>query len=150
VSSVEGKASDALSFPRQSALDTRPAPAAARRHPAKGRAARRQEQLLEQIALGAQQCREVERQLSSCPAPELETIIKLHRVLILKFSAEAKAAPEMLKLVKDLMKPVMDWARLEEKRKDRELARQQHREAPRDNALSAETLEKIEREMNLL
>ena len=59
---------------------------------------------------------------------ELETLIKLHRVLVLKLSLEADGAPELLKLAKDLMKPVMDWARLQEKRKDRALAEQKHRD----------------------
>ena len=112
-------------------------------------AARRQELLLGQIARCARECREVEQQLDHYPAPELETIIKLHRVLLLKFSAEANVAPEMLKFVKELMKPVMDWARLQEKRKDRE-TEQQRRQAGDGDALSAETLEKIERELNLL
>jgi len=119
------------------------------------------EQLLEQIRVGAEQCAEVERQLARHPAPELETLIKLHRVLVLKFSLEAETAPELLKLVKDLMKPVMDWAELQEKGKQRELAEQRHREqmaarkaAPGGSnaggeALKPETLEQIERELNL-
>ena len=121
----------------------------------------RQEQLLDQIARAAERCREVEELLSRNPAPELETLIKLHRVLILKFSLEAEVAPELLKLAKDLMRPVMDWARLQEQCKRRELAELKYRDqveaqkAARDKAahgeaLSPETLEKIERELKLL
>jgi len=90
----------------------------------------------------------------------VETLIKLFRVLILKFSVEANAAPGLLKLVNDLMKPVLDWARLEEKRKEREFAEHKYaaqktdsekatKDASGQNALSQETLEKIERELKL-
>lgn len=124
-------------------------------------AKRLQERLLRQIALGARQCKELERRFGKNPPPELETLIKLHRVLILKFSQEAQAAPRLFSLVKDLMKPVMDWARLQEQRQQRELAEKKYRDqveartataarGSKDGALRPETLEKIERELNLL
>jgi len=123
-----------------------------------------QTKLLDQIRRGAALCREIERNLAGNPAPELETLIKLFRVIILKLSLEASAAPDLLKLVNDLMKPVLDWARLQEKRKDREFAEHKYQEqtaaqqaarekaktdASGENALSPETLEKIERELKL-
>ena len=123
-----------------------------------------QQKLLNQISRGAALCREIERSLAGNPAPELETLIKLFRVIILKLSIEANAAPDLLKLVNDLMKPVLDWARLEEKRKGREFAEHKYQEqsaaqqaahekakndASGENALSPETLEKIERELKL-
>ena len=117
--------------------------------------------LLRQIAQGAAICKKVERQLAKHPAPRLETLIKLHRLMILKLSLEAEAAPNLFKLVNDLMRPVIEWARLEEKRKDRELAEQKRRDqleaqkAARDkmpggDALRPETLARIERELKLL
>jgi hypothetical protein len=121
-----------------------------------------QDHLLDQIAQGAELCRDIERKLAQHPAPELETLIRLHRMLILKLSVEAEGAPAMLKLASDLMKPLLDWARLEEKRREIALAEQKHRdqmEAQRaerekasgdaSKALSTETLEKIERELHL-
>ena len=119
-----------------------------------------EQKLLRQISRGAALCRAVERSLAGNPAPEVETLIKLFRVLILKFSVEANAAPGLLKLVNDLMKPVLDWARLEEKRKEREFAEHKYaaqktasekatKDASGQNALSPETLEKIERELKL-
>jgi hypothetical protein len=123
-----------------------------------------QEKLLGQISDGAALCAEIERRLAGHPAPELETLIKLYRVIILKLSVEANVAPELLKLVNDLIKPVLDWARLEEKRKEREFAEQRYRaqaaaqeasrekekkDADGENALTPETLEKIERELKL-
>ena len=127
--------------------------------------AQRQERVLEQIALGARQCEELERQTGETRTPELEEIIKLHRRLVMRFSLEAEVAPEMLKLVKDLMGPLMEWARLEEQRKKQDLAEQKYRdqleaekaarareakEGAGQGALSPETLEKIERELKLL
>ena len=115
-----------------------------------------QESLLARIAQGAVLCRELDAQLRQHPAPELETIIKLYRVLLLKLSAEVQAVPDLRHLVSTLIKPVMDWARLEEKRKDREWVEQQARRAKRngetghaDHALRSETLTKIERELKL-
>jgi len=121
-----------------------------------------QERLLDQLAQGAKLCQDVERQLRQYPAPELQTIIQLHRSLVLKLSVEAQADPDLFKLVSTLMKPVMDWARLEEKRRDRELAERRYRDQAaaqkaaadkarpdRGEALRPETLERIERELHL-
>ena len=121
-----------------------------------------QEQLLKQIEDGAGLCREVEAQLRAHAAPGLETIIQLYRVLVLKLSGELRANPKVLAMINTLIKPVMDWERLEEKRKDRELEQQKYRDQQaareaalrkenqgRDGALQPETLEKIERELHL-
>lgn len=110
-----------------------------------------------QITHGGRLCAEVERVLSQNPAPELETLIKLYRVLILKFSLEANVSPGLFQLVCNLMKPVMEWARLEEKRKERELAEQKYRDSvdtkkaihAEGAALTPETLQQIERELKL-
>ena len=122
-----------------------------------------QSRLLDRMAQGAKLCRQVEALLRREPGPELETILALHRVLVLKLSAESQGAPELLALANTLMKPLMDWARLEESRKERELAEQKHRDqmaaqkAEKEKeqpgpcqALRPETLEKIERELRLL
>ncbi len=121
----------------------------------------RQGALLAQIADGARQYQELERQFGEHPPPELETLLKLHRLLILKFSLEAEGAPEMVRLVKDLMKPVIDWAQLQEQRRKRELAEQKYRDeaearraalahAAEGGGLRPETLKRIEHELKLL
>jgi hypothetical protein len=120
-----------------------------------------QERLLAQIADGAVLCEEVERALGQNRTPQLETLVKVYRVLVLKLCVEAQGAPSLLKLANELMRPVLEWARLEEKRKERELAEQKYRDqveqAAREKegagvagALTSETLSKIERELNLL
>ena len=121
-----------------------------------------QEGLLNQIRQTAKLSEEVLALLREHPAPELETILQLHRILVLKLTAEAQAAPELLKWVGLLMKPLMEFARLEETRKRRELAEQKYRdqqaqecaankqESDKDKALQPETAQRIEHELHLL
>ncbi len=119
-----------------------------------------QNALVTQIADAAHQCQQVEAEFSRHPAPPLETLVKLHHVIILKLSAQANVVPTFLSLITDLMKPVMQWARLEEKKKLREFAQKKYRDqlhaqgaasadAAGKNALTDDTLEKIERELHL-
>ena len=122
--------------------------------------AQRLEHALELIAEAARHCREVEEQFGKNPAPELATMIKLHRVLMFHFTMDAMNNPEVLKEVREVTKPVMDWVALQEKQKQRELAEQKYRDqaeaakAEKANAdrgaLQPETLEQIERELSLL
>lgn len=124
-----------------------------------------EEKLLEQIATGAHQVREVEAQFEKHPAPETEVIIKLFRVLIMKLSTQANVDPKMLELVAKLTKPTLDFSRLQAKLRELELAEQKYRDqvAERKAAIQAEldrvksvgglqtdTLEKIERELKLI
>jgi hypothetical protein len=117
-----------------------------------------QEQLLAQIAHAASHCAEIERAFGENPPPELDTLIKVYRVLILKLSAEAQANPDQLKLAISLMKPVLDWERFENARRARERAEEKERETQQaarnreagEDALRPETLEQIERELSLL
>jgi DNA-binding phage protein len=118
--------------------------------------------LLERLAQAAKLCREVKAMLRKEPGPELETIIQIHRLLVLQLSTEAQESPELLRLANLLIKPLMDWARLEETRKERELAEQKYRDqaaqeqaaleknkSAKSQALTPQTLEKIEHELRL-
>ena len=122
-----------------------------------------EEALLAQLQRGAQYCQQIQQQLAQYAGPELDAIVKLHRMIILKLSTRAESQPELWDVLKDLMKPVMDWARLQEQQKDREFAERKHRDQmeaekaaanplgdPAATALTPETLEKIERELKLL
>ena len=73
------------------------------------RSERLQSRLLSQIASGAQQCAAVEKSFGKNPAPELETLVKLHRVLILQLSTQGNADPEYLKLADQLMRTAMEF-----------------------------------------
>lgn len=119
-----------------------------------------QELLLARIADGGKLCREIERQFKEHLCPRLATLIKVHRNLVLSFCSEAREMPERVVLISALMKPVMEWARLEEKRKQRKWTEHKYRDevAARQAAasqpagakvLSLETLERIERELKL-
>lgn len=70
---------------------------------------REQDRLLDSITSGAAQCQEVEEKFGKNPAPELETLIKLHRVLILQLSTNANSNPELLKLANDSLRTVMEF-----------------------------------------
>src|ERR1039458_9262786 len=73
------------------------------------RQSRLEAQLLGRIASGARQVSAVEQQFGKNPAPELETLIKLHRVLILQLSTQGNANPEFLKLADQLMRTAMEF-----------------------------------------
>lgn len=87
------------------------------------RQARLQTGLLAQIASGSRQIKEVEAQFAKNPAPELESLIKLHRVLIFKLSTEGNADPELLKLADQLTRTAMEYVsgKTKSAQKEREL-----------------------------
>jgi hypothetical protein len=82
-----------------------------------------QDKLLAQIASGARQCQAVEKQFGANPAPELETLVKLHRVLIMQMSTQGNVDPEFLKLADGMLRTAMDYASGKTKfvQKEREL-----------------------------
>ena len=131
------------------------------------REAAMRERILGQITSGRQHCDAVEKQLDRNPAPELKTLMELHRVLILQLSTQAGTDPELLEMVSSAMKPVMEFAKLGIK--ERELALDQQRfdlfkrkadaydraqaaltEAKNSGGITPETLRKIEGELKLL
>ena len=75
------------------------------------------EQLIQQITSGANQCREVEAAFGAHPAPELETVIKLHRVLAMQFATRANVDPKMMEQAERATKMVLEFAKLLEKRR---------------------------------
>jgi hypothetical protein len=122
-----------------------------------------QERLLDLLEQAGQQCRELELAYGKEPAPSVELLLNLHRTMVLDFAVRATADPDLLKWVKELMRPVMDWAHVEEKRKDRALAERKHndqyelrkaerglRDGQAGDAIRPETLTQIEHELKLL
>jgi DNA-binding phage protein len=95
-----------------------------------------QNRLLAQIATGARQCKEVEQQFGANPAPELDTLIKLHRVLVLQLSTQGNADPEFLKLADQMMRTTMEFVsaqtRARHKERELELAESKFKESFRD------------------
>ena len=66
-----------------------------------------------QIAAGARHCGQLEEQFGKNPPPELEMLIKLHRVIILQLSAQMNSNPDAVRWVTTLMKPVMESVKRE-------------------------------------
>ena len=87
------------------------------------RSQRQQQSLLQTIASGARQCAAVEKQFSRNPAPELETLIKLQRVILLNLSTQANTTPETLDLIGNSFKAVFNLEKLKLQRDELELAK---------------------------
>lgn len=87
-------------------------------------ASRLQERLLGQITSGARQCKEVERAFAGNPAPELETIVKLHRVLAMQLATAGVADPALLEMAERSTRLVLEFAKVEDKRSQLALSRE--------------------------
>lgn len=131
------------------------------------RSARQQAMLLAQITNGARQVKDVESAFAKNPAPAIETLIKLHRVMILQLSTQAADNPDLLKLTDQLTRTVMEFIAGETKAKlesgklalaerrvqlleQKAAAYDQMKAAVSSGGLTPETLTKIERELKLL
>jgi hypothetical protein len=88
------------------------------------RSARQQQSLLDSIVLGARQVKEVDKRFEKHTAPQLDTLIKLLRVSILQLATQAQTNPDLLKLVDQLTRTVMEFVSGQTKamHKERELA----------------------------
>lgn len=73
------------------------------------RSSRREAAILSQITNGARQSAEVEQQFRKNPAPQLDTIIKLHRVMIMQLATQSVDNPELIEVTNSLTKTVMDF-----------------------------------------
>jgi hypothetical protein len=131
------------------------------------RSQRRQAALLAQIASGARQTAEVEKQFAKNPAPALETITKLYRVLIMQLTTKSVDHPELIEVANHMTKTVMDFVsgqtkaeiekskiNLAERRvkllEAKAAAFDKVKEAVSSGGITPETLTKIERELKLL
>jgi len=68
-----------------------------------------EEKLLQQITTGAALHKKVKEQFAQDAPPELQTLIDLHRVLIMQLSSQAVSSPKMLELADRSMRTVMDY-----------------------------------------
>jgi hypothetical protein len=85
---------------------------------------KREDAMIRQIATGAQVVKDVEKQLEKSSAPNLELIIKLLRVMVLKLTTQANFDPTMLETLSFFLKPLIDWEKEQGKKEDRQLARE--------------------------
>jgi DNA-binding phage protein len=94
------------------------------------RSERRQAAVLAQIVSGSRQAEEVEKKFTNHAAPELDTIIKLHRVLAMQLATQAVDNPELINLARDLTQTVISYTtgqtRAAQKNRELELATAAH------------------------
>ena len=120
-----------------------------------------EEQLLDQIESAGDQCRKLDRAFRKSPAPVIDTLLKVHRVLLLKLNNQANVDPKLIDLASSAFKPLFEWARIDMKKEELEDAKLERRNeadlkraAEQRNAtregLRPETLEQIEKELKLL
>ena len=107
----------------------------------KWRRARYNASMLELINSGAQQHDLVKEAFKKNPAPSMEIIMKLHRVLIFHFSAKGGDNPDMAKLCDQLTKTVLsfmnDETRAQLKKRELTLAEAKVAEARKSDQLKA-------------
>lgn len=124
-----------------------------------------QAQMLARITSGAQKCREIESEFSKNPAPEVKTLISLLQVVILHLSTTGKDDPKTLVMIEKMLKPVLKFYDMTDKHSMVSLAEQKYRDQVAEKkaaierelnqsrstgGISAETLEKIQKELKLL
>jgi len=107
---------------------------------ARQRSARLQSDLLKQIASGAAQVKTVEAEFARNPAPELDTLIRLYRVLILKLSTLSGADPGLMELATGMTRQALDFEKLLVKRSELELNRDKFEALKRQNEAAKEVV----------
>src|SRR5712672_1913013 len=98
------------------------APKQSSKRPRRVSRAAAQKRLLKLLAETALNTAEVEKQFEMHPAPDIETLLKLHRVLIFELIQKAEDDQANFARMRDLLKPVLDRFR-EEQRKAAEAQR---------------------------
>ncbi|MCX8156165.1 MAG: DUF3486 family protein [Verrucomicrobiae bacterium] len=84
-----------------------------------GRRARElQERILRSIASGAEMMRQCEKEYGKNPAPSVEALIKLFRVLVMQLASAGAADPEFLRVAGPMMGQVLEAERLAVKRQE--------------------------------
>lgn len=104
------------------------------------RSAAAQAGLLAQISTGARQVKEMEARFAKNPAPELDILIRLYRVLILKLSTQSEADPALMELATAMTKQAMDFEKLQIKRSELDLNREKFEELRKQNADAKEVV----------
>lgn len=94
----------------------------------KGATARRKPGILGKIARAAEEWREVERQFKEDPAPPLTTLLNLHRVLLFRLATGKKDEGPTLRAVAENLRPLFQWAAIEEQQRSGELAEKKYRD----------------------
>lgn len=89
------------------------------------------DRMLYGIATGAEKCRELDAAFASNPAPELAVLIKLLKNLIINLNLNPETPQDIIDRATSLMKPVLEFAKLEQKQREAELDLEKFRDATR-------------------
>lgn len=89
------------------------------------------EKMLFGVASGAEKCRELDEAFKANPAPQLAIIIGILKNLIINLNLNPDTPPEILERATALLKPVVEFARIEQKQRDAELDLEKFRTATR-------------------
>jgi hypothetical protein len=81
---------------------------------------RQQEKILERIADGAAQIKRVKSAFEKAPAPELETLMDMHKAIVHQLTTEAVDKPELLKLSDQLANTVIAFVTGQTKARQKE------------------------------
>ena len=68
-----------------------------------------QERILNLVATGSAQCTELDKAFAKNPAPELDMLIKLFKVLILKLTTQGQADTKLLQLADQLSRTAIEF-----------------------------------------
>jgi hypothetical protein len=97
--------------------------------------------VLGDITSGAQHCREIDQALAKNPAPELETLIKIFKVLVMQLATKGTADPDMLQLANNLTITVCGFisgqTKAAHKERDLKIAEQKFAESRKDEQTKA-------------
>lgn len=88
------------------------------------RSARSQESILRLVVTGRQHCEEIDSALKKNPAPQLETLINLFKVLVMQLTSKGAVQPKLLPLADQLSRTAIEFISGQTKAafKERELA----------------------------
>ena len=75
---------------------------------------RQEEQFLKQIATGADTCRKTAEEFGENPPPAIDTLIKVHQVLVLKLSTAGQVDHDLLDVANRMMKSVLSYYRMQQ------------------------------------
>lgn len=75
------------------------------------------------ISSGAHMTRQIEAAYQENPAPEIETLIKLCKTLVMQLSVQGATDPQQLQVANSLFGSVLEFLKIQEKAEDRKLNR---------------------------
>lgn len=79
-----------------------------------------QDQMLGRIASGSALNKRIDAEFANNPAPQIETLINLFKLIVQQLAVSGQINPKLLELLAPLMKPVMEFLKITEHARDRE------------------------------